>query len=244
MNKWKQIWQGRKSDDCVLHGGFEETVCELKRINGFDVIEGGMNFESFHDQYIQIKNELSHGSRGKYALSSIFEIGCGSGANLYFFQKDNYKVGGIDYSSALIDIAKDILPDALELLCCEANNTPVGIVYDAVLSNSVFSYFQSYEYAEQVLELMLKKANYSIGILDVHDPKKKEEFIRYRKQNVENYEERYADLQKFFYDKQFFLDFAEMHRLNIRFTYSDIKGYWNNEFIYNVFMTKDVAKNI
>lgn len=38
-----------------------------------------------------------------------------------------------------------------------AVNLSWDVRYDAVLSNSVFSYFDSYEYAEKVLEAMYKR---------------------------------------------------------------------------------------
>ncbi len=79
------------------------------------------------------------------------------------------------------------------------------VKYDAVLSNSVFSYFDSYEYAEKVLEAMYNKANHAIGIIDIHNIKKKEEFIQFRKGLYQDYEERYQDLPKFFMRNLFFL---------------------------------------
>lgn len=45
-------------------------------------------------------------------------------------------------------------------------------------------------------------------------------------------------MPKFFYDKSFFLDFAEKHNMSIRFTKPDMKEYWNNEFVFNCFLTK------
>lgn len=50
---------------------------------------------------------------------------------------------------------------------------------------------------------MYEKSNYSIGILDIHDVDCEEEFVAYRKSVIENYEERYKDLPKLFYDKHF-----------------------------------------
>ncbi len=148
-------------------------------------------------------------------ISSVFEVGCGSGAGLYLFQNDGYHVGGIDYSAHLIDIARRVLTSPVELICEEAANSAWDIRYDAVLSNSVFSYFDNYQYAEKVLEAMYHKANQSIGIRDIHDIEKKEQFFRFRKGIDPHYEERYQDLPKFF-----------------------MKKYWNNEFVFNCFMRK------
>ncbi len=56
---------------------------------------------------------------------------------------------------------------------------------------------------------------------------------------VENYASKYVGLDKLFLGRDMFIDFAEAHELDIRFTYSVMTGYWNNPFIYNVFMTRE-----
>lgn len=158
---------------------------------------------------------------------------------MYLFQNDGIEVGGIDYSEAEIEIAGEVLEHPRELTCDEAVRTSSEIKYDAVLSNSVFSYFESYEYATKVLEIMHAKANYSIGIVDIHDADKKEAFIEYRKKIIEDYEERYRELPKFFYEKTFFLEFAEQHDMSIRFTKPRMLNYWNNDYVFNCFMTQN-----
>lgn len=145
----------------------------------------------------------------------------------------------MDYSAAEIEIAKKVLRNPRELVCEEAVNISPEIKYDAVLSNSVFSYFESYDYAEKVLELMYRKTNYSIGLVDIHDADKKEAFTAYRKQIIEDYEERYKGLPKFFYEKSFFLDFAKRHDMSIRFSKPGMKGYWNNEYVFNCFLIRN-----
>lgn len=215
----------------------------LKTLDGFDVGGEYLTFQAFKQQYTQIKNELEFNSRSsKHEIKSVFEIGCGSGANLYLFQQDGIKTGGIDYSDNLSKIARGILNNCEELICGEAVNTPASIKYDSVLSNSVFSYFPDYDYALKVLEIMYSKSNYSIGIIDVHDVNKKEAFTQHRLATVENYAEIYKGLDKLFYSRDLFMNFAEKHGLNIRFAYSDVPRYWNNEFIFNVFMTKEAEK--
>lgn len=85
---------------------------------------------------------------------------------------------------------------------------------------------------------MLEKCRYSIGILDIHDIEKKNDFINYRSKTVENYKELYSGLDKLFYSKSFFLHFAEQHNLDIMFSISDLSEYWNNDFIFNCFLYK------
>ncbi len=239
-NKWHEIWEKRTAKEEILVSGTpQEIFLELKRINGWDSTGSMLEYDQFYDQYVQTRNELEFNPRSKSnVISSVFEVGCGCGANLYLFQNEGYRIGGMDYSARLIDIAGMVLNTPLELICEEAVNLPWDVKYDAVLANSVFSYFDSYEYAENVLEAMVLKTNQSIGIIDIHDIEKKKEFIQFRTGIYENYEERYQGLQKFFYEKSFFLRFAEKHNMSIKFTKPDMKNYWNNEFVFNCFMRK------
>lgn len=240
-SRWHEIWERRSADETELNSGDPKRVfLELKRIAGFDVVGEGLAYEQLYDQYTEIKNELEfHALKQRRSITSLFEVGCGSGANLYLFQKDGVEIGGVDYSSAEIEIAGTVLREPKELICDEAVNLSAEIKYDAVLSNSVFSYFESYDYAEKVLEAMYQKANYSIGLVDIHDANKKEAFISYRKQIIKDYEERYKELPKFFYEKSFFLEFAERHDMSIRFSKPSMQGYWNNDYVFNCFMLKN-----
>ena len=79
---------------------------------------------------------------------------------------------------------------------------------------------------------------YSIGVIDIHDKDKERDFLEYRKKILDNYEERYKDLPKLFYEKDFFGKFAEKYGMNVVFTDSCVKGYWNNEFVFNCYMYK------
>ncbi len=239
-SKWHEVWEKRnEKEEALLSENPREVFLEMKRINGWDATGSMLEYDQFYDQYVQTRNELEFSPRCKSnALSSVFEVGCGCGANLFLFQKEGYQIGGMDYSKKLIGIAGRVLKNPVELICEEAANLSWDVKYDAILANSVFSYFDSYEYAENVLEAMYHKTNQSIGIIDIHDIEKKEDFIRFRSGLYEDYEKRYQGLQKFFYDKSFFLNFAEKHDMSIRFTKPDMKEYWNNEFVFNCFMTK------
>ena len=209
QESWKKIWN--KREPLIYNGsGYScrELVLKLKELNGFDVVDGSLTYESFINQYTRTKNELMYDScsMGLKSIESIFEVGCGSGANLYLFGKDGTKVGGIDYSSTLIEVARSVLAEwGEELICDEAINIPLDIKYDCVLSNSVFSYFPDFEYAREVLKKMLKKCTRNIGILDIHYDEKKEDFINYRRKIIPDYDKKYENLGKLFYSKDFLL---------------------------------------
>lgn len=239
-NKWKSVWEKRAADFDILRGNDAKNIMiELKRCNGFDVVGDGLTYESILEQYKSIKENLSMTAENKIIpITSVYEVGAGSGANLFLFEQEGIRCGGIDYSKSLVEISRSVLRSE-DLVCDEAIHMDVLPEYDAVLSNSVFSYFPDEEYALEVLEKVALKAKRSIGLIDIHDKEKETAFKEYRKQNVEDYEERYKDLPKLFYTKEFFIDFAKRHGMDIRFTDSDIAGYWNNEFVFNCYLRKN-----
>ena len=233
---WKEIWENRKDAlDDIDKKDKKAVFLELKRIDGFDVLGDGLSYEALEMQYRETKKALC-----LQGGDSAFEVGCGCGANLFLFREDGIKVGGLDYSKALVRIMEKVFAGEppLECICDSADRLPVDVTYKAVFSNSVFSYFPDYAYAEQVVERMLAKADSCIGVMDIHDEKKREAFLAYRKASVPNYEERYKNLPKLFYPRDFFSDFANKHELRIDFHESRMPGYWNNEFVFHCFMYK------
>ncbi len=233
-NDWKQIWEKRSFDYSVLEkNDLYETFMALKRSDGFDVMDGGLTVQALYEQYQQIMNMLS----AKHKIQSVYEVGCGGGGNLLLMEHDGITCGGIDYSNSLITIAKHVLKSQ-ELLCDEALYMPVEPVYDAVFSNSVISYFPDMEYAAEVLEKMCAKARYAIGLIDVHDLKKQQDYIDYRTANITDYEERYKNLPKLFYPRSFFELFAERKNLELVITKSEVTNYWNNDFVFNCYFYK------
>ena len=235
MNNWKKIWESRKENlEKIDRENYRAVFTELKRIDGYD-INGGATVESLLKQYEDIKIALNLS-----AGENIFEVGCGAGAQLFLFARDGFEVGGLDYSSTLIAIAKKILPDTRELICAGADELPTDKKYDAVFSNGVFIYFDNLLYAEHVLEKMLIKSRRSIAVLDVYDKAFEEELTAERKRTIENYEERYKDLPKLFYPRSFFEDFAARHELSIRFAKNELENYGNAPFTYHCFMERKI----
>ena len=223
------------NEDAFNTDDINKLFVELKRADGFDVGGGAISEKELLRQYENIKTRLTANS--PTALNSVYEFGCGAGANLLLFERDGFTCGGIDYSSALIDIAKKVLKSD-DIVCDEAKNASVSPKYDCVLANSVISYFPNTDYTLEVLEKMYEKANFSIGLIDVHNIEKKEDFLAFRRKTVENYDEKYENLSKLFYSKDLFADFAKSHGLKIEFYNSVVENYWNNEFVFNCFLYK------
>ena len=230
-NAWKVVWNRRQAAEVALSGDWQDVFLELKRLNGFDVVDGGIPLNSLLMQGRRIV-ELLHLSAGM----SVYDVGYGAGANLYLMQCEGIAVGGTDYADILVETARRVLPGARELTCGEADAFDTSLKYDAALSNSVFSYFPSEDFAARVLTRMLKKTTGAIGLIDLHDAAKEEDFLAYRRATIPDYDERYKGLGKFFYRRTFFEDFARAHNLRIEFPAIEMEGYWNTPFVFNVFM--------
>ena len=126
----------------------------------------------------------------------------------------------------------------IKCFCGDAAELPTDIRYDAVFSMGVFSYFKSLKYAEKVLDCMVAKAEKCIAVAHILAEETKAEHLNYCRKNIENYEERYRDLQKFFMSKKFLINYAERNYLDIKFHECNLKGYWNAEFMFDCFMYK------
>lgn len=234
-NNWKKIWEKRKINYDKLNPGELNTLfMELKRADGFDVMEQGISLDSFFEQYAETKAKLLKYSPNAH---SVFEVGCGAGANLLLFENEGWKVGGIDYSEILIDTAKKVL-NTNDIICASADAMPEEPQYDCILSNSVFSYFPDLDYTETVLKKMCLKAKHSIVLIDLHDAERKDAFIAYRKKTIPDYDTRYQDLPKFFFKKSFFEKFAQKKDLSIEIYQDNMKDYWNSPYLFNVALYK------
>jgi SAM-dependent methyltransferase len=235
MENWHRIWNKRCVDEKKLQSNnAKEIFMELKRLTGNDTMgPNGVKYESFMRQYNHLMEDLSN--NGRWEIKSVFEVGCGSGPYLMMNQLDGRAVGGMDYSQVLIDVAGKVLKNPRELYCDEAVNLKTDEQYDAVFSTSAFEYFESEEYATKVLNKMLSKANYSIGVIDVHDAALQEQWLLYRRSTIENYDELYNGLDKMFYYKKFFEEYAEQNNLDIIIKESYLDGYWNKDYVYDVY---------
>jgi len=233
-NSWKEIWNRH---DATLSGveDFESLVMELKKANGFDVVgKNSVSFDSWMKHIQATAIMLGEDVR------SIYEVGCGSGANLVMLQRLGIeKIGGADYSMKLSKVAEKATGSD-DITCCEAIGFPIIPSYDAVISDSVTQYLPSLEYADEVFSRMVEKAMKVIAVLDVHDDEKKDEWLAHRKAVIKDYESKYSglDKMKLFIRKSFFEAFTERHGLQLMFTDTEIENYWNGQYTYNVFMYK------
>ncbi|MGN7478787.1 methyltransferase [Solibacillus silvestris] len=227
---WDRIWSTKEKIEVDKFSG-ENLFLKLKEINGFDIVDGALNYRSFLQQHNQVLSKLKY-----LKFSSVFEVGCGSGANLLLFDK-NLTLGGLDYSQSLIETANQVV-NLQEMQLGEAKDLDSSLKYDILYSNSVFSYFPDLKYAEDVLNKIYEKTIKAIVIIDIHNIDYEEDYLNYRRSIIKNYDELYKGLNKLFYSKKFFEEFALKNNMKIEFAESTMKGYWNNKFVFNCYMYK------
>lgn len=233
MNNWYNIYNNRNYDKSALHSSDKLTVFkELKKIDGFDLSDS-LTADSLIRHFEFLKDNILKHFNG--TDKTVYEVGCGSGADLFMFEKEGFVTGGIDYADNMIAIAETMLTTD-DLTVGEASSITTEKKYDFVISDSVFQYFDSYDYAKNVIEKMIKKAKHSVAILDVLDNEKKDAFYLYRRSIDPEYDKKYEGLGKLFYDKKMFIDIANENNMNIEFIDSAVDAYWNNRFVFNCFI--------
>jgi trans-aconitate methyltransferase len=169
----------------------------------------------------------------------VYEVGCGAGAFLLPLAEQGIRVGGIDYSPALVGHAREYLP---------AGDWRVGDAAQAVppcehaAACGVFLYFPSLDYAARVVRAMTSAATRGVMILDIPDSDRRETTEAARRAHLGEaaYAEKYRGLDHFYYRRDWFgrvLDGFEC-------TVEDqaIAGYGNAAGRFNVFARRRPAR--
>ena len=226
MENWKNIWNKSERVNKII-------LEILIKVDGFDSATGNFSV----DDWIDYTNNL-YCKLNIQETDSIFDVGCGSGAFIYPLYLKNHKVGGIDYSAILIDIANTIFKNSIFV-----NNEAVNIddeKYDIIVSHSVIYYFKDLDYSEKVIEKMIQKANKKIAIFDINDKSKENEYhkIRMACMNEDDYKKKYQGLEHLFYDKKWFEDIAKKFNLKINIFDQTFEKYSNSKLRFNVIMEK------
>jgi len=224
---WKTIWN---KEDRI-----NKIILEmLFKADGFDSKTGSFEVDDWCNYTNELYEKLQIDKK-----DSIFDVGCGSGAFLYQLYLKNHTVGGNDYSIILLDLAKKIMPKG-QFLYQEAKNLDTTKKYDIVLSHSVFFYFDNLDYAKEVLNKMVKKANKKIAIFDINDKEKESIYYKIRMQTMskQEYEKKYKNLKHIFFEKDFFVNYAKENNLKIIIWDQNFKKYKNSQYRFNVILTK------
>ena len=235
MDKWQSIWSKKG-----LAPNSTQTLNDLIVANGFDTGVGNYDEDKWREMVFDFLKRTNFTEKG-----SILELGCGSGAFLYSLNelvKANYY--GLDYSPSLINIAKIALPKA-HLVAKEAKSSVFDEVYfDVIFSHSVFQYFPSTEYADDVIINWCKKIKQrgKLVLLDINDKEKEEDYhnermLAYR--NPVEYYETYEGLNHLFFDKANLIDILKNCGMNeIEIFPHAVADYGNSQFRFNIICRK------
>ncbi len=171
----------------------------------------------------------------------IIDIGVGSGAFLKEI-KTFGSISGIDTSENAIKICNNVFNGMFKV--SEANSLPFeNDCFDVIISFSVFHYFPSLDYAENVVKEMIRvlRNNGSILIADINDSEKKEEYYSIRtSENInQNHKVKNISPAHMFYHKSFFENIALSMGLNINIVDNvdlDIPFYTQSNYRYSAIM--------
>lgn len=237
-NNWKNIWNNKLIVANNKPGDEFIRFCELKKANGFDVAVDNAEkyYRGFYDGWICFYDKVMNLCGG--SVNSVFEVGCGSGVNLYMFKNrlpQKSVFGGVDYSRPMVESAK-ISTECEDFSCCGANEISIHPQYDVVMSESVFQYFDSLEYAETVLRKMICKAGKLVYLGEIHEKKYEQELLAYRRKTIENYDEKYAGLKKLFFEKDWIERIASDYGKKVEYTYINNPEYINGKYEFNCYI--------
>ena len=227
MDKWKEIWN---KEDRVYNYILETLI----KTDGFDKGAGSFSLNDWKEYTNEhfIKLDI----RNNY---TFYDIGCGSGAFVYPLYLKNHSVGGIDYSSVLIELANTVMKDS-SFEHKDALMIDTNLKYDIVFSHSVFHYFKNLDYAKKVIKKMILKSNKKIAIFDINDKSKELEYhkVRIGKMKEQEYKKKYEGLEHLFYEKKWFENIAKEFGLKVNIFDQTYEKYSNSSLRFNVIMEK------
>lgn len=233
MRTWQQVWQNKglsRSLDDLVSG---DVLNGLMDLDGYHSPTSSLSIKDHEVQFLQAVDALRIGKQ-----DTVFEVGCGAGAFLYWLRSRCASVGGLDYAELLIAHARRVL-SAADLQHGEARNLATTPQYDVVLSNGVFIYFPDEQYAYDVLRRMIQKARRAIGILDVNDAEHRQEFEEMRAISQGDQRSRYDGLKQLYLGREFFEKMAAELCLSCRIDKSRMPNSVNARFRYHVWLRKD-----
>ena len=126
---------------------------EIARINSDFKAQVGRPFDDTLWQALcdDVEQKLMLSAQG----NSILDVGCGNGLLLSKLQKCS-QYAGVDYSQAMIDEAKKLLPQGVFYQSQASDLQFADNEFERVLSYSIFHYFPSYQYALDVIKEMIR----------------------------------------------------------------------------------------
>ncbi|MEV6258574.1 class I SAM-dependent methyltransferase [Nocardia sp. NPDC051929] len=223
---WKRIWDNRHLDPAA-----GSTLAQLMAADGLDSAFSGMQ-PSAWTSFVQRTAKRLNLAPGM----SVFDVGCGAGAFLYDLDIMGCRVGGIDQSASLIDIARAAFPRG-DFAVADAIDLDSAAQVDVVVSCGVFLYFPSLDYAHHVITAMAAKARHGVAILDIPDVVKADAAHRFRVEAAGGraaYLSRYQGLDHLYYRREWIhSELAKAGLTNIEVDDQTIDGYGNAPYRFN-----------
>jgi 2-polyprenyl-3-methyl-5-hydroxy-6-metoxy-1,4-benzoquinol methylase len=227
------VWQNKGLSHAPDDPASGDILDALMDLDGYHSPTSSLSVEDHEVQFRHAVDALDIGPR-----DTVFEVGCGAGAFLYWLRPRCASVGGLDYAESLIAHARRAL-SSTDLQHGEARNLAIVPQYDVVLSNGVFIYFPDEQYAYDVLRRMIQKSRRAIGILDVNDAQRRREFEQMRAKNQGDERGRYDGLEQLYLGREFFEKVAAELGLSCRIEQSRMPNSVNARFRYHVWICKD-----
>ena len=191
MKTWKQLfeevpWYKKNTEDYNIN--------DLLAFNGHSVSKtGAFEITKWENLINRIKHNINYDENKTY---KILDIGCGAGAMLKYFEKND--IYGIEPSKKFLNIIKSAIPngkytegDALSVNQFEDN------YFDFIFCYSASQYFPDDEYLNKFTNLCYNKLKKGgiIFVGDILNLELKDTYINYRilKLGKEKYKKLYSD---------------------------------------------------
>ncbi len=224
--EWEKIWDKRSVD-------FDGK--DLRVIDGFDTL----SCDEWERAVYFFCDKLDIDDSDK-----ILEIGCGCGAFLSTIKEkyNDVSLCGFDISERAVEIAnREVNGDFLVIDACE-DEWDLNNKFDIIFSFSVFHYFNDLISTQRVMEKSLKLLSRRGKFLIGDIPDKKHE-THDRKIRIKQKRDRVGNTDHLYYDKGFFIDFAEKNNMKIEIIdhvkYMD-GCFPNMSFRYSVILRSDI----
>jgi trans-aconitate methyltransferase len=228
---WRTVWTTKGASVPLSNDRDSDTQHHLMELGGYysPTSSGSSDDHDIHFRYV-------HDTLGIGPEDSVYDVGCGAGALLYWLRDRCAAVGGCDFAETLIAHARAVLPESRDLQVREAIELEIVPQYDVVVSNGVFIYFDSEDYARDVLHRMIAKSRRSVGVLDVNDAAFKEEALEARRAAQANSRADYTGLEQLFLPRDFFHRIAAEHGMECAIEDSPTPHSVNARYRYHVTM--------
>ena len=230
---WKEVWS---NTECHYFSRAEkysfspETLDDLIDIMDFDI-----SSQDWKKNISSILEKIDNNRPNK-----VLEVGCGAGAWLFPFYKMGSTVYGIDFLPYLIKCAKSIMPEGKFSVCAADKMALNKERFDLILCNSVFQYFSSAEYANNVLREMLSMLTDDGACLvtDLFCEENKEDYKMFRMSELkiteDEWDRRYSSADHLYLNREKTRDVCEKMGFDVKIINNMSIGYNHGRFRFDL----------